>query len=221
MTKEIRDSFIFYRSFFEMAEQMNDQEQLSFFRAICQLALNGQEVQLSGMPKIAFIGAKPNILSNTTRYQNGKKGAEHGKKGGRPKTPRKPLENPSGVLENNPKETPNKDVNYNYNQNKNENDNKNKNEKSEIIIPNFIDQILFDEFLQQRKKDKNPIEGLSLKLTLEDLGKWETERTGNANLAIRNAIKGGWKSLIQPSENKIFGNQNQKSDYARYKELTK
>lgn len=190
MTKEIRDSFIFYRSFFEMADQMNAEEQLSFFRAICQLALNGQEVELSGMPKIAFIGAKPNILANTTRYKNGKKGAEHGKKGGRPK---KPLENPCGVLKNNPAKTPNKDVNYNYNENKNE--------KSEIIIPNFIDQILFDEFLQQRKKDKNPIEGLALKLTLEDLEKWESKNKGSANLAIKNAIKGGWKSLIEPRSN--------------------
>ncbi|MEY3414947.1 MAG: hypothetical protein RI930_201 [Pseudomonadota bacterium] len=213
MTKEIRDSFIFYRSFFEMAEQMNDQEQLSFFRAICQLALNGQEVQLSGMPKIAFIGAKPNILANTTRYQNGKKGAEHGKKGGRPKTPRKPLENPSGVLENNPKETPNKDVNYNYNQNKDV--------KSEIIIPNFIDQILFDEFLQQRKKDKNPIEGMALKLTIEDLEKWENKNKGNANLAVKNAIKGGWKSLVEPKTQSLgsgYNSQNQKSDYEKWKE---
>jgi hypothetical protein len=90
---------------------------------------------------------------------------------------------------------------------KNESKNINKNENDKIIIPNFIDQILFDEFLQQRKRDRNPIERMALKLTIEDLQKWESKKTGNANLAIRNAIKGGWKSLIEPSEGKVFGNQ--------------
>lgn len=79
-------------------------------------------------------------------------------------------------------------------------------EDKKIIIPNFIDQILFDEFLQQRKKDKNPIEGLALKITLEDLEKWENKQNGSANLAIRNAIKGGWKSLIEP-KNDWTGNK--------------
>lgn len=107
------------------------------------------------------------------------------------------------------------------NESKNENDNKNKNEKSEIIIPNFIDQILFDEFLQQRKKDKNPIEGLALKLTLEDLERWENKNKGNANLAVKNAIKGGWKSLIEPKTQILgsgYNSQNQKSDYEKWKE---
>lgn len=62
---------------------------------------------------------------------------------------------------------------------------------------------MFDEFLQQRKKDKKPLEGIALKLILDDLKKWETEKSGNANLAISNAIKGGWKSLIEPKLNNL------------------
>jgi hypothetical protein len=91
-------------------------------------------------------------------------------------------------------------------------------EDKKIIIPNFIDQVSFDQFLKQRKEDKNPLEGFALKITIEDLEKWEKKKAGNANLAIRNAIKGGWKSLIEPSEGKVFGNQEQKSDYQKYKE---
>ena len=113
MSQEIRDTFIFYRSFYEMAKEMSDAERLSFFDAICEYALNFKEVELKGIAKICFIGAKPNISANTKRYQNGKLGAEHGKKGGRPKTPKKPLNNPNGDFENNPKETPNKDKDVN------------------------------------------------------------------------------------------------------------
>jgi hypothetical protein len=91
-------------------------------------------------------------------------------------------------------------------------------EDKKIIIPNFIDQVLFDEFLQQRKKDKNPLEKMALELTIKDLEKWESKKTGNANIAIANAIKGGWKSLIEPRENPSFGNQEQKSIYQKYKE---
>ena len=87
-------------------------------------------------------------------------------------------------------------------------------EDKKKIIPNFIEKILFDEFLSQRKKDKNPIEGLALKITLEDLEKWESEKSGSANLAIRNAIKGGWKSLVKP---KSEGNSQNLSSKATSK----
>ena len=82
---------------------------------------------------------------------------------------------------------------------KNKSDSKNKNEK--INIPNFIDQILLDEFLNQRKKDKNEVGVFALKLIFEDLQKWENEKQGNANIALKNAIKGGWKSLVEPRPN--------------------
>jgi hypothetical protein len=82
-------------------------------------------------------------------------------------------------------------------------------EDKNIIIPDFIDQVLFDEFLKQRKKDKNKLEGLALKLTIEDLEKWEKEKIGSANEALRNTIKGKWKSLIQPkNNNNNFTNNN-------------
>ena len=196
MTKEIRDSFVFYRSFIDAIEDLPENQQLAVFKAISYFALNEDAPNnLEGFQKTIFRMAEPLLSANTKRYKNGKKGGYHGKKGGRPRKDEKPQNNPTGDLENNPKITP-----YKYY-------NENKNEKSEIIIPNFIDQILFDEFLQQRKKDKNPIEGLALKLTIEDLEKWENEKSGSANLAIKNAIKGGWKRLIKTQETKVFGNQ--------------
>lgn len=204
MTKEIRESFLMYRSFIEAARDLPKEQRVDLYEAIFDLALENKETKLEGLSATIFKLIKPNVLANVKRYENGKKGAKHGQKGGRPKNPKKPQNNPDGVLENNPKETPNKDKDYNYN--------KNNNDKSEIIIPNFIDQILFDEFLQQRKKDKNPVEGLALKLTLEDLERWESKKAGSANLAIKNAIKGGWKSLIEPKIEQQTLKTEQKND---------
>lgn len=84
-------------------------------------------------------------------------------------------------------------------------------EDKKIIIPNFIDQVLFDEFLNQRKKDKNKLEGLALKLTIEDLEKWEKEKSGSANEALRNAIKGKWKSLVNPKN--IYSSSKPQTGY--------
>ena len=213
MTKEIRDSFIMYRSFIEAARDLPKDQRVDLYDAIFDLALDSAENKLSGLSATIFKVIKPNILANTKRYKDGKKGG------------RKSTKKTTGSLENETTGSENKkpvgDEEKEPNKDKDNNYNKNKNEKLEIIIPNFIDQILFDEFLQQRKKDKNPIEGMALKLTIEDLEKWENKNKGNANLAVKNAIKGGWKSLVEPkpqSQNNGYNAQNQKSDYEKWKE---
>jgi len=67
---------------------------------------------------------KPQLEANYKRFLNGKKGADFGKLGGRPKTPKKPLDNP--------KLTPNVNVNVNDNVNVNANANVNVNVKDSI-----------------------------------------------------------------------------------------
>lgn len=81
----MRDSYIFYRNFFECIEKLSQKEQLLAYRAISNYALNGVDTELSGMAQIIYEMAKPNIDSNNKRYKNGCKG-------GRPKdddSPRK------------------------------------------------------------------------------------------------------------------------------------
>lgn len=123
-----RESFIFYRSFFSAISALPDEEQLSLYRAIAEKGLNGKEPELFGIAKGMYELIKPQIEANEKRYLNGCKGAEFGKRGGRPKknsaeTPKKP--------HTNPKETPNDNVNVNDNVNDNEND---------FIFPTFSDQ---------------------------------------------------------------------------------
>lgn len=212
MSQEIRDTFIFYRSFYEMAKEMSDAERLTFFDAICEYALNFKEVELKGIAKICFIGAKPNISANTKRYQNGKLGAEHGIKGGRPKTPKKPLKNPTGDFENNPKETPNK--------NKDVNNNKDLECKSElemeiipkpkgsikptteeIIIPNFIDAELWNGFLEMRIRAKAKPTDLAIRGILNKLEDFESKNRGWANNALQSSIENNWKGVFEPKKN--------------------
>lgn len=110
------DSMIFYRSFYEAIKDLPDQTQLEVLHAVFEYALNDETVQeLSPIANAMFTLIKPQIDANNQKKENGKKGAEFGKLGGRPKkdskkTPKNPLgvidENPYGVIYRNPSETP-------------------------------------------------------------------------------------------------------------------
>ena len=108
----MRDSFIFYRSFFESFDGLSKKDKLVLFDAICNYALNDIEPELNGVPLAMFKLLKPQLDANTRRYENGCKG-------GRPKkTEEKPKENQK---ETKPKRNDN--VNVNVNDNDNDNDN--------------------------------------------------------------------------------------------------
>lgn len=111
----MRDSIVFYRSFYEAIKEIPLEQQGIVYNAIYGYALDGVEPELNGIAKAIFLLVKPQIDANNSRYENGKKGAEYGKKGGRPKK-ENPKETPSEPQEN-PKETPNENVNENVNEN--------------------------------------------------------------------------------------------------------
>ncbi|MEG1401265.1 DUF6291 domain-containing protein [Bacteroides sp.] len=95
----MRDSFVFYRSFFEALQDVPIEERACIYDAICAYSLNDTEPKLTGMQLAIFKLIRPNIDANKRKYENGKKGAGYGKKGGRPKktTPKKPLINPKAT----------------------------------------------------------------------------------------------------------------------------
>ena len=108
-----RDSMVFYRSFYEAIVELPDVELAQAFRAIAEYGLNGIETECSGTARVALMMAKPQIDKNNQRYENGKKGAEYGKLGGR-KPQANPKETPTEPQAN-PKLTPNVNVNVNDN----------------------------------------------------------------------------------------------------------
>ena len=97
-----RDSFIFYASFYEAMRCLDDVAYVAVSKAVNEYALYGNEIELDGTAKGFFQLIKPQIDANNKRYENGKKGAEYGKLGGRPRK-----NNPDNNPEENPNETPN------------------------------------------------------------------------------------------------------------------
>lgn len=78
-----RESFIFYRSFYEAIKCMPSDVQAEIYPAICEYALFGKVPKnLSEVAKGMFTLIKPNIDVNTARFENGKKGGR--KKKSRP-----------------------------------------------------------------------------------------------------------------------------------------
>lgn len=82
----MRDSVVFYRSFYEAIKRLPEKEQAESFRAIMEYALNDKEPEEYGVAMAIYLMAKPQIDANNKRYQNGNKG-------GRPLSKSKPSDN--------------------------------------------------------------------------------------------------------------------------------
>lgn len=94
----MRESFVFYASFYEAINNLPDETQLELYTAICKYSLYDELPQLSPVAKAMFTLIKPNIDNATARY---KASVENGKRGGRPQkekpteTQAKPNNNPA------------------------------------------------------------------------------------------------------------------------------
>ena len=109
----MRDSIVFYRSFYEAIKEIPLEEQGVVYNAIYGYALDGIEPELTGVAKAIFLLVKPQIDANNAKYENGKKG-------GKPKTNRsetKP-EPKSNQSETKPEPNVNENVNVNENDKK-------------------------------------------------------------------------------------------------------
>ena len=71
MTEKIRDSFIFYRSFYQSAKKLPKEDKAELFDAICSYALDGEEIDLSVVPEAIFTVIQPNLDANRRRWENG------------------------------------------------------------------------------------------------------------------------------------------------------
>ncbi|MDE7159983.1 MAG: hypothetical protein K2O24_03970, partial [Muribaculaceae bacterium] len=76
-----RDSYIFYRSFYEAIHELKDDIKLEVFTAITEYALYGKLPEdLKPVTKGMFALIKPNLDTNNARYENGKKGGRKPRK---------------------------------------------------------------------------------------------------------------------------------------------
>lgn len=92
-----RDSFLFYRSFYEAIQGLPRDIQLEIYAAAMEYGLNGVEPDdLKPVARGMFSLMKPVIDTNNKRFENGKKGASYGNLGGRP--PKKKQSDPDYKL---------------------------------------------------------------------------------------------------------------------------
>lgn len=103
-----RDSFIFYRSFFEAIDEIPAENQLQVYKSICTYALNQDECKLEGTSKAIFSLIKPQLDANYKKYENGKQSKSKSKANGKQSKSKN-------------------ETNVNVNDNDNDNDNANDN----------------------------------------------------------------------------------------------
>ena len=76
----MRDSFIFYRSFFEASKHLTTDQAADLYFAICSYALDQKELELDDVCQAMFSLIKPQLDANYKKYLNGKKKAKSSKK---------------------------------------------------------------------------------------------------------------------------------------------
>ena len=107
-----RDSFIFYRSFYDAINELPKENQADTYKAIAKYALEQEETELTGISKAIFSLVKPQLDANYKKYENGRQ-----KKS---KTEANEKQNSSKTVAN-VNDNENVNVNVNVNENNNEN----------------------------------------------------------------------------------------------------
>ena len=157
-----RDVFSFFWSFKDAIMGLeNEKEKLAIYEALTDYAFLGIEpTDLTPICKIIWKLIKPNIDSSIRRYDacvnNGKKGAEYGSLGGRPKNKKATKKTPEETPEETPKETPKKPLNKNKNKDKDKNKDLKENnhihdyERNQISFPTVSEDFLnFNKWLKE------------------------------------------------------------------------
>lgn len=147
----MRESFVFYRSFYESAKHLPSEVQCEVYNAIMEYALNGNlPTELSTIANSIFILIKPQIDKNNKRYENGKNGGRPVVSGDK----QKPKNNQT-ITKDKPNHNqtitniePNDNVNDNVNDIKKESTNVDKKETS-VSSPS-TDYLKFNEWMQRK-----------------------------------------------------------------------
>jgi hypothetical protein len=69
--EKVRDSFVFYRSFFQSTKRLTKEDKAELFEAICSYALDGESIEMSAVPDAIFSVIKPNLDANRRKWENG------------------------------------------------------------------------------------------------------------------------------------------------------
>lgn len=121
----MKDSFVFYKSWIKAIRRLESSDsQMKVINAICDFTfddINFNESDFTNIELVALDTILPLIETAKKHYENGLKGKELGKLGGRPKKVETPIETPT----QSPNDNDNVNLNYNVNSNDKVKDNSN------------------------------------------------------------------------------------------------
>lgn len=182
-----RDSFIFYKSFYDSIKELAPEEQVQIYNAIFSYQFENKEPSLNGICKSIFTLILPQLEANNKRYLNGCKGGAP--KGNQNATKKQPKNNQKTT-----KKQPNDNENVNENVNENDNDNNN------VVVDFFNNNFrMITPF--EYEKIKYWINDLSEELVLEALK--ECVNKNVRTMSYLEAILNNWKALNYKSVNDI------------------
>ena len=154
--KNQRDSFIFYRSFYESIKDLDKNQKAEVLEAICSYALDEYTEPLSGVSKGFFTLIKPQLDANRKRFENGSKPKQSISK--------TKAENKQSIS----KIEANKNVNDNVNNNDNDNDNKKNNIKKEnVFVEPTVDILSTVDFTENQQNDITILEANTNEVVIE------------------------------------------------------
>jgi hypothetical protein len=64
-----KESFVFYRSFYEAIQMLPSEDRLQIYDAISELALNGNQTETTGYASVVMKLIEPQILANNRKYK--------------------------------------------------------------------------------------------------------------------------------------------------------
>ena len=199
----MRDSFIFYRSFYECVSDLPDETRLAVYEAVFQFALDGKEPDINGVPWALFKAFEPQIVANNRKYDNGCKGGRPNKKPNHNQTITKPKPNNNQSIT---KAKPNHNqtitkVEPNDNDNDNVNGNGNGNvsgfdERNSDVVPSLLSFLNFEtggSYTETEQFDDLVTNLLEQGYTEEDI------RTVIRKKSVEWSCDGKMRSLLRPS----------------------
>lgn len=186
-----RDSFVFYRGFFDAMNELQPAEQLALVRMICDYALNESEPETGGAIVAIFRAVKGQIDANNKRF-------EDGVKGGRPKSKNKKPVVSDSITSGFESENQWLGENVNVDVNVNENVNVDVNEDANVVVGENVHGKTTDATTTTTQSD-NKTTSLP---TLEQLKIWCRINGINTNLEKFYAYNEarGWTLNGKPAE---------------------
>lgn len=149
----MRESIVFYRSFYEAIKELSAEEFRNAVMAIMEYGLNDSEIDTSGVAKAILIMAKPQIDKNNKRYENGLRGGTKPKQN-QNETKLEPNSNQSGTKAEPKRTNPEPNDNVNDNDNVNVNDIKESEEKKPRFYPPTLEEL--KKYIDDNKYNVDP-----------------------------------------------------------------